>query len=218
VKIKAIQTMIELAKAHEMQHGNLAHILNYQIETNRQLPIQLPEHRPLQSLLTFVTGYIEHVPKFIEATRSITAAAGIGSYAEPFVALAEDYFLKPPEIVAGHFGLHELMYEAYLAHRLIEEVNDRIMLHSSVPLVPMDMTKSNLLIHTLIGEPFANELDDAVHYTAQVAVEREHVYDSPAFQAYIEAHRNNRWDLEVKHWPCLIDHLALTIEVSGRVA
>jgi len=218
VKIEAIQTMIELAKAHEQQQGNLASILSYHIESNRHLPIQLPEQRPLQSLLVFVTSYIEHVPKFIEATRSITTAAGIGEYAEPFVALAEDYFLKPPEIIAGHFGLHELMYEAYLAHRLIEEVNDRFMLRSSVPLVPMDMTKSNLLIHTLIGEPFANELDDAVHYTAQIAVEREHVYNSAAFQCYVDAHRNNHWDLEVENWPCLIDQLALSIEVTGRVA
>ncbi|MFT5578596.1 MAG: hypothetical protein ACI9WS_001351 [Paraglaciecola psychrophila] len=218
MKIKAIQSMIESAKAHEMQYGHLATLLSYQIKSNQKLPIQLPEHGPLERLLTFVTSYIEHVPEFIEATRSITSAAGIADYAEPFVALAEDYFLKPPSIVAGHFGLHELMYEAYLAHRLIEEVNDRIMLHTSVPLVPMDMTKSNLLIHSLIGEPFANELDDAVHYTAQIAVEQEHVYSGAAFQRYVEAHRNNRWSAEVKHWPCLIDHLASAAEFSGRVA
>jgi hypothetical protein len=210
--------MIELAKAHEQQHGHLATLLRHQIESKQQLPIKLPEHRPLQGLLSFVTSYIEHVPTFIEATRSSTSAAGIADYVEPFMALAQDYFLKPPSMVAGHFGLHELMYEAYLAHRLIEEVNDRIMLHGSVPLVPMDMTLSNLLVHSLIGEPFANELDDAVHHTAQIAVEREHVYNRAAFQRYIAAHSNNCSGLKNKHWPCLIDHLARTMEVSGRVA
>lgn len=218
MKINAIQSMIELAKNHERQHGNLAKLIELHIDNSAYLAIQLPEKNAVASLVEFVTSYIEHVPKFIEATRCITSVAGIVEHAEPFLCLAEDYFLKPPKMISGHFGLHELMYEAYLAHRLIEEVNDRFMLHTSVPLIPMDMTKSNLIVHTLIGEPFANELDDAVHYAAGLGTEREHVYDSSAFKSYIKKHKNNHWEREIKHWPCLTDKLSVNIQLNGRVA
>lgn len=211
----AIHEMIKRAKAHEKQHHNLATLLKQHVEARDYSPILLPKEDAIESLVKFVTAYIEHVPKFIEATQSIISSAGISTHTEPFIELAEAYFLKPPSIVEGHFGLDELMYEAYLAHRLMEEVNDRFMVRTSVPLIPMDMTKSNLIIHTLIGEPFANELDEAVYYTTEQAMAREHVYDSDAFKAYVKKHIDNQWDREINHWPCLVDQLSVDIDLSG---
>ena len=156
----AIRDTIELAKLHEKQHGHLAQLFEKQVLENIHMAIQLPEEGAVESLVEFVISYVEHVPNFIDATRAITQAANIHEHAETYLKIAEDYFLKPPEIVKGHVGLDELMDEAYLAHRLMEEVNDRFMIRSSIPLIPMDMTMSNLIVHNLIGEPFANELDD----------------------------------------------------------
>ncbi len=215
MSITAIHEMIKRAKDHEQKHKNLAQLLEQHIENNEYSGIKLPDDDATTGLVRFVTAYIEHVPKFIEATHNITSSAGILMHASPFIELAEAYFLKPPSIVAGHVGLDELMYEAYLAHRLMEEVNDRFMVRTSVPLIPMDMTKSNLIIHTLIGEPFANELDEAVHYTTERAMIREHVYSSEAFLAYVDQHVDNHWENEIKHWPCLIDHLSVNIQISG---
>lgn len=213
--VTAIHEMIERAKAHEKQHHNLATLLEQHAGIHNYSPILLPKHDAVEHLVQFVTAYIEHVPTFIEATENITSAAGILAYAKPFIELAEAYFLKPPSILAGHFGLDELMYEAYLAHRLLEEVNDRFMVRTSIPLIPMDMTKSNLIIHTLIGEPFANELDEAVHFTTEQAMAREHVYDSDIFKAYVEEHIDNDRKPEIKHWPCLVDHLSVDIDLNG---
>jgi hypothetical protein len=215
VPVITIHEMIKRAKAHERQHHNLATLLEQHVDSHDCSPIVLPKSGAIENLVKFVTAYIEHVPKFIEATQSITSSAGILDHTEPFIDLAEAYFLKPPSILAGHFGLDELMYEAYLAHRLMEEVNDRFMVRTSVPLIPMDMTKSNLIIHTLIGEPFANELDEAVHYTTEQAKAREHVYDSEAFKTYVRKHIDNQWEPEIKHWPCLIDHLSVDIDLNG---
>lgn len=211
----AIRSSIALAKQHEQQHGHLAKLFQQQVVNNLHVAIQLPQNNAASCLVDFVTAYIEHVPACIDAARSITQAANIQEYAEPFLGLAEDYFLKPPDILAGHIGLDELMDEAYLAHRLIEEVNDDFMVRTTIPLVPFDMTMSNLIVHSLIGEPFANELDEAVQFTLERSSAKEHVYDSPEFLAYIELHKDNNWVAERKHWPCLTDQLAINLQFAA---
>lgn len=55
-------------------------------------------------------------------------------------------------------SLLRLMGSAY-AHRLIEEINDRYLLETGQIFIPSDMTTANLIMHQLIGEPFANQLD-----------------------------------------------------------
>lgn len=208
----AIRDTIELAKLQEQQQGHLAKLLQQQLLNNIHTTIQLPAEDACQSLLDFVIAYIEHVPSFIDAARDIARQANIEEYTEPFLKLAEDYFLKPPEIKASRVGLAELMDEAYLAHRLIEEVNDRFMIRSSIPLVPMDMSMSNLIIHSLIGEPFSNELDEAVNYTLERTLFKEHVYETDAFKQYIANHKHDRWKHEHNNWPSLTDKLAINLQ------
>lgn len=214
--ITAINDTIVLAKQQESETGHLAKLLQAQVD-NRQLhlSIQLPQQGAAEVLQQFVIAYIEHVPLFLEACRAITHDANISEHTEFFFQLAEDFFLKPPEIVNGQSGLIELMDEAYLAHRLMEEVNDRFMAKSGIALIPMDMTLSNLIIHSLIGEPFANELDEAVAFTVQRAMLKEHIYHSPAFVAYANLHRNNQWQQEHSHWPCLMDQLSINLQFAG---
>ncbi|WP_339673378.1 hypothetical protein [Dasania marina] len=215
MSIKAIHETIAMAKAHEAKTGHLAKLLAEKIDQRVHLAIKLPQQNPEQSLLDFVSAYIENVPSFLEAARAITQQANIGQYAEPYFKVAENFFLKPPEIVAGHIGLDELMDEAYLAHRLIEEVNDRFMVKAGIPLVPMDMTTSNLIIHSLIGEPFANELDEAVDYTVQKSMANEHLYKSIEFITYAKKHKADHWLDEREQWPCLTDNLAIGLQFGG---
>ena len=210
----AIRDTIALAKLHEQQTSHMAKLLEKHVKNDIHFTIQLPEQGATESLVDFIIAYIEHVPSFIDAARAITSEANIQEYTEPFFKLAEDYFLKPPEIVAGHVGLDELMDEAYLAHRLIEEVNDRFMIRTSIPLVPMDMTMSNLIVHSIIGEPFSNELDEAVHYTVERTMLKEQVYETPEFKAYVEKHKDNDWEKEQQHWPCLTDELSINLQFA----
>lgn len=213
--IQAIHDTIDMAKAHENKTGHLSKLLAEHLDSTVHLAIKLPEQKPLESLLTFVITYIEHVPQFLEAARAITQEAHIAEHAEPYFQVAEDFFLKPPEIVAGHIGLDELMDEAYLAHRLIEEVNDQFMVHAGIPLIPMDMTLSNLIVHSLIGEPFANELDEAVEYTVQRSALNAKAYQTKAFKAYVLKHKDNHWEDEQQHWPCLMDNLPINLQFSN---
>lgn len=210
----AIRDTIELAKLHEQQYQHLAKLFDQTVVSNMHFAIRLPEEDATNSLVEFVIAYISQVPECIDAARNIAREAKILDYTEPYLKLAEDFFLKPPEIVAGHIGLDELMDEAYLAHRLIEEVNDRFMVRTSIPLVPIDMTMSNLIVHSLIGEPFSNELDEAVHYTVERSMLRERVYDSPEFKAYVEKHQADNVEGEQQHWPCFTDQLSINLDFA----
>lgn len=209
--IDAIRLTIKQAKAQEAAGGHLLQLLQ------KQLPqlhgsIQLPKENAAQVLADFVTGYIEHVPDFIEAIADLTEQAGIYQHVSVFLKIAKDYFLSPPSIINGHVGMCALMDEAYLAHRLMEEINDRFIGICGIPLAPMDMTRSNLIIHHLIGEPFANELDMAVLYSTELLMNQERFLASPQFQQYADEHRNRGWADELERWPCLAGDQAINLQ------
>ena len=71
------------------------------------------------------------------------------------------------------------------------------------------MTRSNLIIHQLIGEPLANQLDLIAQGIAE-QLERDYLrLDSGIFDQ--NASREIAWGIEVAHWPCLTDTLAVDL-------
>lgn len=209
----AIRYTIALAKQHEQQNGYMSELFNSYVAENSHLAIQLPQHDAARHLLDFIIAYIDHVPDFIDSAWQVSQQANIEEYSEPFLKLAEDFFLKPPEIISRLYGLLELMDEAYLAHRLMEEVNDRFMAKTAMPLIPQDMTRANLVVHSLIGEPFANELDEAVLYTAERIMIKEHVYNKPDFKAFVKKQHSQHPDSSA-HWPCFMDTTAINLPLT----
>jgi hypothetical protein len=213
VNIKAIRNTITIAKQHEAETGHLQQLLQHCIDQGVHLAIQLPEQAPAKHLLEFATAYIDHVPDFLEAARAITRSAHIDHLASPFLKLAEDFFLKPPELLDHRVGLDELLDEAYLAHRLLEEVNDHYMANTGIPLIPLDTTVSNLIVHHLIGEPFANELDEAVDFAVAQVTKKTRPERSRYWQDYRQAHVDNNWNDELNTWPCLTDTLSIKLKL-----
>jgi hypothetical protein len=214
VSTTAILNTIQLAKQHEQSTQHLEALLEQQF--NRvHMAIDVPADTSIASLLQFITAYIDYVPGFLTGAWETVRAAGIEDYAAPCLTLAEDYFLKPQEIVSGHIGMDELMDEAYLAHRLLEELNDRFMSRAGIPLIPINTTLSNLVIHNLIGEPFANELDEAVHYAMSKVKAREAAFDGPAFKQYLESLDQQAEQDPLANWPCLLEQLPINLKLAG---
>jgi hypothetical protein len=208
----ALREQIEKATQHEATVGRLASQLA------RQLPhlhpaIDLPETDAEGVLLRFVTAYIEQVPELLEAANAVAREAGIESQIKPVLKIAEAYFTQPPSALAGHEGLDCLLDEAYLAHRLVEEVNDLYIKHLGQPLIPLDTTVANLIAHQLIGEAFANELDEVVHHSLDEMLNDE----SFAVEA-VEAYRDKLTSRETgeawKRWPCLSRQLSVGLSLD----
>jgi hypothetical protein len=208
----ALREQIQRATDHEAVTGQL----------HQRLEKQLPQLHPAidladgggAALWRFVSAYIDEVPQLLDAASEVAGKAGIESQIKPVLKIAEDYFLRPPGILASQQGLDGLLDEAYLAHRLVEEVNDLYIRHLGQPLIPLDMTVANLIAHQLIGETFANQLDEVVHHSVDQMLCDES-FELPSVQAYrdrlISPETGEAW----KQWPCMSRRLGIGLDLSA---
>lgn len=171
-----IKDSINAALEHEQRSGDLRRQLTRRLPDLKQ-KLVLPEDSPLDTLMGFVISYAESVPGSLNLVTAVSKRLGFYDYAAPFLNMAEDYFLRPPELLPGGGGLEALLDEAFLAHRLLEEVNDHHIRHLQRPLLPLDMTEANLIVHYLLGDQLATRLEHLVQFTASHLLEREHVWD-----------------------------------------
>ncbi len=209
-KLAQIHSLILNAK----QTTQLSNLLASRVHRLHEA-IKLPPQEASTLLATFITRYIGQVPEFIDVIIQMSKEAGIYDGVAPLLDIAIDYFLTPPEIISNHNQLEALLYAAYLAHRLLEEINDRFIGYCGIPLAPMDMTRANVVAHELIGEPFANELDQAVLFSAELLLDQQS-FAGENFQQYIAMHKHRGWSLELERWPCLTENLAIVLDFNNE--
>lgn len=211
MNILALRERISLAEQHETTQSYLRAWLQERVPTLHPAIAAVDEH-DVDAFMRFVSGYIEQVPDVLEAAMEIATQARIGAQLLPVMKVAETFFLQPPDLPADHRGLLALLDEAYLAHRLLEEINDRYLAHGGGQLVPLDTTRANLIVHHLLEEDFANELDAMV----QVAVDGlapDSVFQGSDFSEY-----KQRMNVEGKRslwqeWPCMSAQLGMEIRL-----
>lgn len=172
-----IRELIDIAVTQETRHGKLAVRLEKQLPELERVLI-LPEQDPGKALLRFITRYIRSVPSCLRLVTAVSKRQGFFEYAAPFVRLAEDYFLQPPNELGEVEGLEALLDEAFLAHRLLEELNDHHIRYLQRPLLPMDMTEANIIVHHLLGDELATRLEQLVQFTAEGLLRHEHMWEN----------------------------------------
>ena len=173
IEIRAtIQAALQMEGETQQLRGRLAQRL-----PQLQEKLVLPEGDPVSALMAFITCYVNSVPSCLTLVTAVSKRLGFFDYAAPFLHLAEDYFLQPPDALPQDGGLEALLDEAFLALRLLEEVNDHHIRHLQRPLLPVDMTEANIIVHHLLGDEFATRLEQLVQFTATQLLHREHVWD-----------------------------------------
>lgn len=207
-RVARIRAMAEYAATHEESRPFLKSLESRVPQLHSA--IRLPKQDALPALLNFVLHYVGQVADFVEAITDITHEAGIYQDIKPLLRIACDYFVNPPAIVRYPGYVGALLEEAYLAHRLLEEINDRFIVQCGVPLAPIDMTRANVIAHELIGEPYANELDQAVLFSAELLLDK-YRFVGKHFQRYVAYHQRFGWDRELDRWPCLTEHLDINL-------
>ena len=170
-----IRAKISAAVTAEAENGRLRRRIEQQLPLLRS-KLVLPEQEPVVALLRFITDYIESVPGCLQLVAAVSKQMGFYAYAAPFLEMAQDYFLNPPPELPSDNGLEGLLDEAFLGHRLLEEVNDHHIRHLQRPLLPVDMTEANVIVHHLLGDALANSLDQKVNHTAAQLLGREYVW------------------------------------------
>lgn len=217
--ILQIRETIALARLQEHESHELETYLSG-LSDHLHKAIDLPKAEPAKALLQFVLLYIEHVPDFLQALSEAMKEANIYSYGKVFIEIASDFFVKPPEVLESRKGLNALIDQAYLAHRLIEEVNDRLLFLCNTPLTPMDMTLSNIVIHDILGEQYANQLDLAVHYAIEALFDPENLKDDSDLAKFIKNHHGDGFEAAQSKWTCLAGDscISLNLDSSGAHA
>lgn len=215
---QSIEALVEAANQHEAETGALLKILEGRVASLPNV-ISLPEDaedEPGIALRELVVEYINHVPPFITAVSFHAKAAGISDYVQPFLEVATNYFLEPVNADVAEEGLEAFMQQAYLSHRLIEEVNDQYIVRAGIPLIPMDITKANIIVHQLIGETLANSLDEVVEETAKQMTAQDSVYGSEEFKQYVETRKGKGWDQVWKQWSDMTNTLIINLDFENR--
>ena len=208
----ALREQIQRAHQHEAATGQLVKQLEVQLP-HLHPAIHLPEVDARDVLTRFVTAYIDLVPDLLDAAHEVAVEAGIEGQIKPVLKIADHFFTAPPAIMEGHEGLDSLLDEAYLAHRLVEEVNDLYIMHFGQPLIPSNTTVASVIAHQLIGEAFANQLDEAVHHAVDNLLD-EDSFALESVETYRERLSSPDTEAAWKRWPSLSRQLGIGLEVE----
>lgn len=214
MNIAALRERIDSALQQETEHGSLATLLAGRIDELHRA-IRLPGKDAPGALLRFVRAYIGEVPAQMEAVARVAVEAGLDAQIEPALSLAEQFLPPSAQSREGHDGLETLLAAAYLAHRLVEEINDRYIVHFGQPQTPFDTTVANLIAHRLLGESFANRLDAAVQEIIDTLIDARSFAGEAASQ-FREKLANAPQAAIRQHWPCLAQRLGIELQSPTR--
>ncbi len=167
-------------------------------------PIVTIRHRdPRHCLLQFAIEYIEMAPRLIECVGVCAREANKQALFRPFTSAAINYFVQPSMLLARYDGLDGLLIKAYLCHRLMEEMYENNKSIRNSQLVEVEATQANLLTHHLIGEPFANELDQAILITVRQIAGTPDYYELN-LDPFVEQVRHTAWNWMREYWRDLL--------------
>ncbi len=162
---QAVLKLIDQARRQEARSGTF---LRQMEQKAACLPasISIDSGHPAVCLFQFTVEYIELAPRLIESVEACAREAGDEALFRPLIDAATRFFTRPSVLLVQYDGLDGLLIRAYLCHRLMEEMSENNHSTRTSDLVDLGAIRANLLAHQLIGEPFANELDQAVTITA----------------------------------------------------
>ena len=177
--------------------------------------IKLPKTNPKHALADFITSYIEHVPTFLEALIELLHEAELYEQGSAFLTIAEEFFITTEGSTPIEAGVAKLLDRAYLSHRIIEEISDQIHASSGIALSPMDMSISNIVVHALLGDEYANNLDLAVYFATESLFSREGLLSHPISSNYLQVNQDSNWKRVLEKWPCLAGDASISLDIDG---
>ncbi len=212
---KAVLDIIDQARRQEARSGAF---LRQMKEKAARLPgsVVVDGYQPATSLFQFAVEYIEMAPRLIECVDACAREAGITELFQPFIDAAIRFFTQPSVLLVRYDGLDGLLIRAYLCHRLMEEMQDNNRSIRASELIDLEATRANLLVHELIGEPFANELDDAITVTVLQTAGTPDYYDLD-LDPFVNQVNHQAWDWMRHYWENLLDrnHIRFSLGSGG---
>ncbi|MDX1588336.1 MAG: hypothetical protein R3296_05310 [Oleiphilaceae bacterium] len=211
---EAVLSLVRQACQKEREGGQFHREMTEKLPAMHLL-VCLDGEEPARDLVQFAVEYIEMAPRIIECVAVCAREANVGRLFQPFVDAAMGYFTTPSVLLARFDGLNALLIKAYQCHRLMEEMceNNRSMRNSN--LVEIEATQANLVVHHLIGEPFANELDQSILITVrQIAGSPD--YYGLNLAPFVDEASDAAWLWMRHYWQTLLQRHRIRFHLSHR--
>ncbi|WP_111498444.1 hypothetical protein [Marinobacter bohaiensis] len=207
----AVLHIVDQARRQEARSGTF---LAQMAERAASLPesIRISGPNPATCLFQFAIEYIEMAPRLIDCVMTCARESNHQALFDPFVDAAIRYFTHPSSLLARYDGLDGLLIKAYLCHRLMEEMYENNYFTRTSQLVDLEATQANLVTHYLIGEPFANELDQSIAITV-VQIAGTPDYYELNLTPFVEKARDTAWDWMREYWDKLLtrNHISFAL-------
>ena len=95
-------------------------------------------------------NYVEQVPTQLKPLPALCSKQKPCPTANIFTNCLR-FFTHQPELIAQGGGWITLLAEAYLAHRVVEELYDRANLHGYFPAITQATVQANIIVHGVLG-------------------------------------------------------------------
>lgn len=139
------------------------HLARYVERFHQQNPGRLTSQHAetVLSLRQMLTHYVQLLPILTEEFQLCCQHPQLQAPVNRLTTIICEFFeaIDPERL---EYGLIGVIDKAYFGHRLFEEFHDRLRLQAGQPLIQWDLALANLIVHSLIGDEYANRLDMAV--------------------------------------------------------
>lgn len=139
------------------------HLARYVERFHQQNPGRLSSQdaETVESLRQMLTHYVQLLPVLTEDFHRCCQHPQLQAPVNRLTTIICEFFeaIDPQRLKYGLIGVID---KAYFGHRLFEEFHDRLRLQAGQPMIQWDMALANLIVHSLIGDEYANRLDMAV--------------------------------------------------------
>lgn len=174
---------------------------------------KLPKKETLERVSIFIRHYISIAPDYLNAYQTLAKIGGIEEYTHAFIHAALQFFSSKHPVVDAAQGLSALLCKAYLFHRILEELNDRIELERQWALIPADIVQTNLIAHTLIGDEQANLLDQTVLIHLEIintqrTAKAHRLFQQKDIIALTAQLKDKGWQETYSRWPFLKEDIS----------
>ena len=208
--IDSLTTTIKDTLAEESQTGHFAHFIaeSQHIGETFQLDNVTPDR-----MLAFVIDYVSCLPEYLDALKTTSEEVKATEFVEPLYKMIIAYLTSPPDFIVKLGGLHALLAKAYLAHRMIEEINDQIHQHAETQLLPLENSTTNLMAYSLLGLETSDPLDHLVLMAMETTeTEKDCLYDEEVRKALLIIHRDN-WQTHRQRWPAIDNTFSISLNL-----
>ncbi|GGY49380.1 hypothetical protein GCM10011297_22770 [Bacterioplanes sanyensis] len=205
--LDALVHSIRAAQLAEQQHQQL----RQQVQQHYQDISRLVEMADDQgeTLYRFTLSYIREVPVMLRDLHHAATEAGLWRHVKPVMDVALAFFPDAPNRHESQSEIVALLHQAYLVHRLLEEVNESYIHRVGQPMVPKDMTLANVIVYTLIGDPAVYGLERLIEHSVKQVFSPQLAFQDPEFCAYLSRRTNDKLIQLSQPWPCMTAQLGM---------